>query len=142
MKTSVFLSALCSDETLANAKPFRVREERQVVDRQHDRDLDPKRCGVSRRKPDIEVIVCGGGERLDLFPPCAAGSGDEARPKTVSIEADRERLRGVQDEFVLRGSRSRRPLGQQPCQVPSDAGRVTAELAGVYANPHASWYVS
>ncbi len=116
------------------AEPFRVRGKRDVVDDDHQRAARPKRRRVARREEHVGLV--GGDRRRQrtLLPPRAASAGHDG---DFCVEPGRHAEPAVRrvERPAVRHAR-RRPLLQQPLQIPSNASRVAADLARVDADAH------
>src|SRR5205085_8183202 len=119
-------------------EPLGMSHVRQIMDRENDRDPQPERRRVRRREKDIEVIGGGDWRESELFPPCVSPAWDAPGREASLVDADRRRLRGIEHELVLTGAIGNRPFPEQPGKIPADARRMSAELAGVDADPHVS----
>src|SRR5439155_24331536 len=75
--------------SLAEAKPLRVRHEREIVDRDHDRNVEHERRGVCRGEEEVEMISASRGREAHLFPPNARSAANDLHfVRRVRLEAD------------------------------------------------------
>ena len=121
-------------DALAEAKPFGVRHEREIVNRDDCWNREPQRRFIRRREPDVEPIGGGRARHRDLLPPRAAGAIDHARREAARVARELDGRVRVEHELVrLRAGRGG-PLAEQAAEVAADAGRAARELARVDAD--------
>src|SRR5262249_26985618 len=84
-----------SPGAFGDAEPFRVRDEREIVNGDDDRSRQPERRRVGRCKPDIESVGVRGARQRDLLPPCPARSSDNASAEPARIQRQTDWLRRV-----------------------------------------------
>ena len=89
-----------SPHPLADAEPFGVRSEREIVDGDDRRHTQAKRGRVPGREPHIEVIVRCDGRHPDLFPPRSRRAGDDAGREAARVEVQRDGFGCVKYELV------------------------------------------
>src|SRR5207247_7085776 len=118
-------------DSFANAEPFRMCGKRHVMDCHNRRHTTKQRRAVARREKHIEMIACRDRRHLDLFPPAAARSGNEARREAATVDREIQRGWCVENEFVHPCTIVASPLVNQAAQIAADTGRAAAELARV-----------
>ncbi len=141
--TACAARAVCRGEpspadALAQPEPLGMRDERDVVDRDDGRNVEPERRRVGRREEHVQVIgratAAAGGPAPTSVPPRPA---HVARGKPAGVE--RQSRAAPARTARTRGARARSSAAhspQQPRKVPADAGRLSAQLARVYADAH------
>ncbi len=108
-------------QSFPGAKPFGVRDKRDVVDRDRERRRDADRGGVGRREEHVERVAPGGPPQMRLLPP-------RSTPGASSDEPDINRARREREGQRLRARRARN-AGRRHRAGPSTARAARQDSA-------------
>ena len=115
-----------------------MRDERDVVDGERQRQSGAERRGVGRREEQVQSIVSNSASEMRLFPPGAPAAADHAGRAVSGGSVQRQRLGSVENESPVLCVGARRPARQQFTKVAAHASRIAQQLARVDADPQRS----
>ena len=124
-------------ESFPPSEPFRVRRERDVVNRHGKRHRHPQRCGVCGGEEDVRSITADGPPQVRLLPPRASSFADDTALDRRRRKIERQRLGRVKREPPGVRIRPRRPAQQELSKIsphasgrPEQFARIDADAQG------------
>src|SRR3982750_1583727 len=112
-----------------------MREKRNVMDGDGERDADRERSGVSRSKKNVRLVDADRAAERGLLPPGARSSRNDSGLGCLFRQRRAERPRRIEDEPTQGGIIACGPACDQLSKISSNARHFSEQLACVDPDP-------